>query len=86
MFNRLNVSGPLCNMCARGYTGQWPQCETCGECFQNWDEIIQNLRNQVEVLIGKFFIRYFDALTDIKYFVIVNNSENFALSMNLWLL
>ncbi|EJW75502.1 hypothetical protein WUBG_13590, partial [Wuchereria bancrofti] len=43
--------GPLCNMCARGYTGQWPQCQACGECFQNWDEIIQNLRSQVEVLI-----------------------------------
>lgn len=47
-------------MCARGYTGQWPQCEACGECFQNWDEIIQNLRNQVEVLIGRFFFVYFE--------------------------
>ncbi|VDN83513.1 unnamed protein product [Brugia pahangi] len=43
--------GPLCNMCARGYTGQWPRCQACGECFQNWDEIIQDLRNQVEALI-----------------------------------
>ncbi|VDK28557.1 unnamed protein product [Gongylonema pulchrum] len=43
--------GPLCNMCARGYTGQWPHCEACGECFQNWDEIVQNLKNQAATLI-----------------------------------
>ncbi|VDN04221.1 unnamed protein product [Thelazia callipaeda] len=44
--------GPLCNICARGYTGQWPQCEACGECFHNWDEIVQNIKSQVNNLIG----------------------------------
>ncbi|VDK43423.1 unnamed protein product [Anisakis simplex] len=45
--------GALCNECARGYTGNWPHCEACGECFKNWDEIIQSLKAQVETLIDK---------------------------------
>ncbi|VDD96150.1 unnamed protein product [Enterobius vermicularis] len=45
--------GPSCNECARGYTGRWPYCEACGECFTNWDSIIQELRKQVEELIDR---------------------------------
>lgn len=45
-------SGPLCNQCARGYTGNWPYCEACGECFRNWDAIIHDLKQQIIVLIG----------------------------------
>lgn len=45
--------GPLCDECARGYTGQWPNCEPCGECFRSWDNIVQNLRQNVEAMIEK---------------------------------
>lgn len=44
--------GPLCDQCARGFTGQWPHCKPCGECFHQWDKIIENLRNQVSDLIN----------------------------------
>lgn len=46
-------AGPLCDECARGYTGLWPNCEPCGECFRNWDNIVQNLRTNVEAMIEK---------------------------------
>lgn len=49
------ISGALCNMCARGYTGHWPHCEACGECFRSWDEIVQKLKAQVKSLIGEIF-------------------------------
>ncbi|PAV69963.1 hypothetical protein WR25_10914 [Diploscapter pachys] len=44
--------GALCNECARGYTGQWPHCNPCGECFHQWDTIIQGLKDKVENLIN----------------------------------
>ncbi|CAJ0952788.1 unnamed protein product, partial [Mesorhabditis belari] len=44
--------GPLCNECARGYTGQWPYCQPCGECFHQWDGIVQGLKSKVETLIN----------------------------------
>uniref|UniRef100_A0A914R467 Laminin EGF-like domain-containing protein n=1 Tax=Parascaris equorum TaxID=6256 RepID=A0A914R467_PAREQ len=49
----LGSGGALCNECARGYTGRWPHCEACGECYRNWDDIIQKLKSQVASLIGK---------------------------------
>uniref|UniRef100_A0A0K0EAE9 Laminin subunit beta-1 n=1 Tax=Strongyloides stercoralis TaxID=6248 RepID=A0A0K0EAE9_STRER len=45
--------GPQCNECARGYTGVWPNCKTCGECFQNWDNILQQLSMEMEDLTTK---------------------------------
>uniref|UniRef100_A0A915C6Q9 Laminin subunit beta-1 n=2 Tax=Parascaris TaxID=6254 RepID=A0A915C6Q9_PARUN len=49
----LGSGGALCNECARGYTGRWPHCEACGECYRNWDDIIQKLKSQVASLIEK---------------------------------
>lgn len=43
--------GSLCNECARGYTGTWPFCKPCGDCFHQWDDIIQNLKTQLDKLI-----------------------------------
>lgn len=45
--------GAKCNECARGYTGQWPHCQACGECFDNWDAILQEMRAQLEALIHR---------------------------------
>ncbi|CAJ0568445.1 unnamed protein product, partial [Mesorhabditis spiculigera] len=44
--------GALCNECARGYTGQWPYCQPCGDCFHQWDGIVQGLKSKVEGLIN----------------------------------
>ena len=50
---RPGSGGPLCNQCARGYTGYWPQCQACGECFDNWDRILQKLKEKLDTLIGR---------------------------------
>ncbi|XP_072165773.1 laminin subunit beta-1-like [Diadema setosum] len=45
------VTGYRCDQCARGTTGELPRCEPCGECFDDWDRTVQNLRNQTDSLI-----------------------------------
>lgn len=35
------------------YTGRWPQCEACGECFDNWDRILQTLKRELDALIKR---------------------------------
>ncbi|XP_063635942.1 laminin subunit beta-1 [Cydia splendana] len=49
---RPGIGGYKCDLCARGYLGQAPNCYPCGECFDNWDEIISNLQIQTEYAIG----------------------------------
>ncbi|KAJ8913194.1 hypothetical protein NQ315_009031 [Exocentrus adspersus] len=39
------VGGYKCDHCARGYIGNVPDCITCGECFENWDRILQETKN-----------------------------------------
>lgn len=45
------IGGHKCDMCARGYLGNAPQCYACGECFDNWDKVIDDLRQQTEYAI-----------------------------------
>lgn len=40
------IGGHKCDRCARGTTGQLPFCEPCGECFDNWDRIIEELKSK----------------------------------------
>jgi len=40
------VTGAKCDRCARGTTGSLPHCVPCGECFDNWDTIISELRSK----------------------------------------
>ncbi|XP_055695879.1 laminin subunit beta-1 [Lutzomyia longipalpis] len=40
------IGGYKCNECDRGYLGQAPYCSPCGECFDNWDLILSNLKNE----------------------------------------
>ncbi|XP_070559223.1 laminin subunit beta-1-like [Ptychodera flava] len=40
------VTGTKCDRCDRGTSGDLPNCEPCGECFDDWDAIIDDLRNQ----------------------------------------
>ncbi|XP_046984371.1 laminin subunit beta-1 isoform X1 [Schistocerca americana] len=45
------IGGEKCNECARGYLGSAPQCSPCGECFTNWDRILNELRDQTNRII-----------------------------------
>ena len=40
------VTGPQCDRCDRGTTGELPYCHPCGECFDNWDRTIQDLASE----------------------------------------
>ncbi|XP_039249987.2 laminin subunit beta-1-like [Styela clava] len=46
------VGGRYCDRCKRGFTGDIPSCEPCGECFDNWDKIISDLKERTEKAIA----------------------------------
>lgn len=41
---KIGISGYKCDRCDRGTTGELPNCVPCGECFDNWDRIVRDLR------------------------------------------
>lgn len=41
---KLGIGGEKCTECARGYLGQMPRCDPCGECFDNWDVILNDIK------------------------------------------
>ena len=43
---RPGIGGHKCNECARGYLGTAPHCSPCGECFENWDKVISELKSK----------------------------------------
>lgn len=45
------IGGEKCDQCDRGYHGEAPQCSPCGECFDNWDLILDGLRNKTNTVI-----------------------------------
>ncbi|KAA5586738.1 hypothetical protein F3H15_37190, partial [Pseudomonas aeruginosa] len=48
---RPGIGGYKCDTCARGFLGEAPQCYACGECFDNWDKIINDLKTRTEYAI-----------------------------------
>lgn len=49
---RTGIGGDKCDKCARGYLGVSPNCTACGECFDNWDAILNNLDGQTDSVIA----------------------------------
>lgn len=45
------IGGEKCDQCDRGYHGEAPQCSPCGECFDNWDLILDGLKNKTNSVI-----------------------------------
>ncbi|CAG0923821.1 unnamed protein product, partial [Notodromas monacha] len=50
-FCKAGIGGDKCDRCARGFVGNFPNCEPCIECFKNWDDIITDLREQTEDIV-----------------------------------
>ncbi|XP_015599371.1 laminin subunit beta-1 isoform X2 [Cephus cinctus] len=50
---RKGIGGEKCDQCDRSYVGYAPSCQPCGECFDNWDIILDGLRNQTTSVIGE---------------------------------
>lgn len=56
---QLAVIGSYCyqnpneRRCARGQFGRFPNCEPCGDCFDQWDEIIRGLKNKTQALLDR---------------------------------
>ncbi|XP_065226755.1 laminin subunit beta-1 [Planococcus citri] len=49
----LGIGGDKCDRCARGFLGESPRCSPCGECFDNWDLILKDLKDQTKKVIDK---------------------------------
>lgn len=39
--------------CPRGQFGRPPNCESCGECFDQWDEIVRGLKDKTQALLDR---------------------------------
>ncbi|XP_071961218.1 laminin subunit beta-1-like [Antedon mediterranea] len=50
---RDRVTGPKCDRCAIGTKGNFPYCDPCGECYDNWYLIIQDLKIATDELIAQ---------------------------------
>ncbi|XP_043253196.1 laminin subunit beta-1 [Colletes gigas] len=48
---RTGIGGEKCDKCYRGFYGNAPQCIPCGECFDNWDITLTELKNKTDLVI-----------------------------------
>ncbi|XP_053325272.1 laminin subunit beta-2 [Spea bombifrons] len=50
---RQGVSGVRCDQCARGFSGHFPDCQPCHQCFGDWDRIVQDLATRTRDLVRR---------------------------------
>uniref|UniRef100_A0AAR2IRJ1 Laminin, beta 2 (laminin S) n=1 Tax=Pygocentrus nattereri TaxID=42514 RepID=A0AAR2IRJ1_PYGNA len=50
---RQGVSGVRCDQCARGFSGTFPDCQPCHQCFGDWDRIVQDLAAKTKALAAR---------------------------------
>lgn len=49
----IGIGGYKCDQCDRGYLGNAPNCSPCGECFDNWDLILNALQSETKRVIDE---------------------------------
>ncbi|XP_018593226.2 laminin subunit beta-2 isoform X2 [Scleropages formosus] len=47
------VSGVRCDQCARGFSGHFPDCQPCHQCFGDWDRVVQDLAARTKALTAR---------------------------------
>lgn len=50
---RQGISGVRCDQCARGFSGNFPACQPCHQCFGDWDRIVQDLATKTNALAAR---------------------------------
>ncbi|KAJ8393455.1 hypothetical protein AAFF_G00059280 [Aldrovandia affinis] len=44
------ASGRRCDECARGFTGFFPKCVSCHPCFNQWDDVVCRLQEELDLI------------------------------------
>ena len=61
--------------------GQGPDCVACGECFSNWDRILEELREKTENTVGKARrVKVSTKITNLYIYIYIYKSDEFNIT------